>query len=256
LSNHADMPVKKNLLIPMVCCWAWFVLLMTGCRERPTAPDAGTRNLPPPTADTPFLRRFTGTGVHGQPWEIVLWSWADGYVSGRWHDGKEIFELDGVLRVDHSTEMVAYRNWQEVAVFRASMAVPYSLSGEYRPSESVTPASFQLLEPSPSLGSGDWAGTWHLRETGGEGTLLTGHRYADSMDFALTVAREGHNGYLEGRAACSDTNAFFQTSAFDGQPCRLIFQLREGQRMEIRQEGHNFSCGFGAGAAAQGTYHR
>lgn len=256
LPNDIEMAVIKKSWIVLACCWTGWLLMQTGCRESPPVPPAGTDHRPVPAADTPFLRRYVGTGEQGRPWEMVLWSWADGYVSGRWNDGTETFALDGILHADLGTDMVAYRGWQEVAALQASLAEPNRLSGRYQAREGGPVVRFRLQEPAPAVGRTDLSGIWYLRDAGGEGTLLTGDFAADSLDFALTLSREGHNGYLEGRAARAGEAAVFETSAFDDQPCRIVFQLQAGNRMELRQDGSNFSCGFGAGASAQGTYFR
>jgi hypothetical protein len=239
---------------------------LTGCQEQ--QPASRTDRLPASPADSiplsadsasPFLMKYQGYLTDQMPVELVLINWGDGFMSGRYSrqgENKQ-YALAGELSSNLTFKVTSYDGQLETGILSGVLTDTDTLRGLFTSLPSQDRQAFELLSSRPEdpvLSA--WQGNWHLDEIWDHGVLMIGNASADSLDFALTFARNSHTGTIEGRAALSGNKAFFSKAEFEVQPCQLMFHLAAGKHIVLEQSSSNFECGFGAGAFAGGIYMR
>ena len=240
--------------------------LLSGCLEQQPAgqaslADASSADSLQFSADStsPFLIKYQGHLGDQSAVELVLVNWGDGFISGRyWLEGKnKQYALAGELSSNRTYKVTAYDGQEEVGILSGMLTGADTLRGQFISLPGQESLSFELFasrQEDPSLSA--WQGNWHLDEIWDHGILMIGNVGADSLDFALSFARNSHTGTIEGRAAVRGNKAYFSKAEFEVQPCQLSFQLEAGKQIVLEQASSNFECGFGAGAFAGGIYSR
>ncbi len=201
-----------------------------------------------------FLKNFEGK-IGDFPVFMTLTNWGDGFLTGKYYykkTGKWI-ALSGEMIGESTFEIMEYVEENETGKLTGKISSPEIISGVWSSPDESKMYNFELLAQDISLDD-NWSGNWFLNEIWDNGLLLMGNKRKDTIDFALSIFRSGHNGIAEGSALISGNKASYFSKEFDEEEgCSLTFELLDDHIL-LTQEGSNFACGFGMRAFAGGKY--
>jgi uncharacterized protein len=100
-----------------------------------------------------------------------------------------------------------------------------------------------------------WPGTWWRVDASGHNgaTVEIRNVTAEAMRFHLEATAGANQGELEGKARFGSDGVGRYVGGDASHPCDLTFR-RAVNRIEIEQNGDQFSCGAGMGVSYDGTY--
>jgi len=205
----------------------------------------------------PFLKRYEGVIDGELEFEMVLANSGYGHLQG-WYQytkiGKRI-SLTGEVDLDESITLEEFTEEQTTGKFVGNNGSGISeIKGKWLSATDNRALDFEMSEVKSSDDDAGWTGCWYLNDVWDGGTLLIGNVMEDSMDFSLSIVRNGHIGELMGRASRKgDKGRYKMTMPGEEEPCELIFIHRQSY-VQIEQKSSPWACQFGMRAYAGGHY--
>jgi hypothetical protein len=210
-----------------------------------------------PVKSVAFLKSYTGTIDGKHDIQMILTSWGDGYMTGRYRYKKtgKFIDLSGETVDGDHYKIIESTDGNETGLFSFKLDSPDSIRGYWLSKDGKRNLPFSVSAVPSDGDKTGWAGDWHLNEIWDSGILLVGNVSGSSFDFALTVVRSSHIGTLEGQAKIKGNKATYRLKDYEEEPCHLVFE-HKGSFIQLTQESSNFACGFGARASATGKFER
>jgi hypothetical protein len=120
----------------------------------------------------------------------------------------------------------------------------------------ATMVSASSAQTRPKTVTGTYAVTWEHDA----GCVLEVERLADStrIHFAVdcTIGAPSYNlGFAEDTVSITRHVAVWRTTEYSGEACELRMKFTDGV-VDVKQNGSDVDCGFGAHVYASGTYKR
>ncbi len=249
---------KFFFLLTLTCLFSFCKNEKPKTSTPPTLPKTVHSEAPIIAPTDAFIKKYEGTIGDNNPIELVLINWSNGFLGGYYiyknkKSKQKKFELSGDLHLNESFILEAYIEDNIVSKFHGSLSELSTINGTWSNADSSQSMTYTLKE-APHNDKVGWSGAWYRNNTYAPGILILGNVTDKTVDFAIEVFNNGHNGILEGTANINGGIATYNTSLYGNEElCDLVFQKHNNQ-ITVNQKSSSWACGFGVRAQANGKY--
>ena len=220
------------------------------------ASDSTRQQIEPLGFQDPFLNRYEGVIDGKLEFEMVLVNDGYGHLQG-WYQYAKIrkrIALTGEVNLDESITLEEFTDGRTTGKFEGDGTKISQIKGKWLSSTDNRAFDFEMSAVKSPDDEESWTGCWYLNDVWDGGTLLIGNVKKDSMDFSLSIVRNGHIGELMGRASRKKNKGKYKMAMIgEEEPCELIFIHRQGY-IQLEQKSSPWACEFGMRAYAGGRY--